>query len=159
MADSAEAGNMPIISREWRCKEKITCGFHDTVLIGYRKLVFDMAKTDILDTYWNSHKAQDDSDSVQAESSLESSSRPKQKPVGGGLRSGNVHARTRSASDGAAIASSGYQLTPHHPAWNLPPMLDTFGPLLLPIYRACLLRKRILITGNAPVQQICDFGR
>ncbi len=37
-------------------------------------------------------------------------------------------------------------------------MLDTFGPLVFPIYRAALLRKRILISCHAPVRQMCDFG-
>lgn len=38
-------------------------------------------------------------------------------------------------------------------------MLDKFGPLIFPIHRAALLRKRILISCHAPVHETCDFGR
>jgi hypothetical protein len=52
----------------------------------------------------------------------------------------------------------GQTLSPHHPAWSLPHLLEAFGPLIFPIHRAALLRKRILITAHAPVQEPCNFG-
>lgn len=69
------------------------------------------------------------------------------------------HARTRSVSDGVALVSPAHGLTPFHPAWSLVKLLDTFGPLIFPIHRAALLRKRILISAHAPVHEICNFGR
>ena len=36
-------------------------------------------------------------------------------------------------------------------------LLDTFGPLIFPLYRASLLRKRILLMGSPPVQRNCNF--
>jgi hypothetical protein len=67
------------------------------------------------------------------------------------------HNRNRSASDGTALLPPGHNLSTYHPAWSLIPLLDTLGPLIFPIYRAALLRRRILIAGHAPVQETCDF--
>lgn len=62
-------------------------------------------------------------------------------------------------SDGAALlAAPGHKLSPYHPAWSLTRLLDTFGPLIFPIQRAALLRKRILISCHAPVHEMCNFG-
>lgn len=68
------------------------------------------------------------------------------------------HARNRSASDGTSVVPAGHRLSPYHPAWSLTSLLDKFGPLIFPIHRAALLRKRILISCHAPVHEICDFG-
>jgi len=68
------------------------------------------------------------------------------------------HGRNRSASDGTALLPPGHNLSAYHPAWSLPAMLDAFGPLIFPIQRAALLRKRILITTHAPVEEACNFG-
>jgi hypothetical protein len=68
------------------------------------------------------------------------------------------HSRKRSASDGTALIPPGHRLSPFHPAWSLTKLLDTFGPLIFPIQRAALLRKRILISTHAPVHEICNFG-
>jgi len=37
-------------------------------------------------------------------------------------------------------------------------MLQTLGPLLFPIYRASLLRKRILLISQPPLLPFCRFG-
>jgi hypothetical protein len=52
-----------------------------------------------------------------------------------------------------------HTLSPDHPALSLINYLDLFGPLAFPIYRAALLRERILILGQAPVEQACKFGK
>ncbi|ERS97232.1 hypothetical protein HMPREF1624_06563 [Sporothrix schenckii ATCC 58251] len=68
------------------------------------------------------------------------------------------HSRSRSVSDGTALLlPPGHRLSPHHPAWSLTTLLDTFGPLIFPIYRAALLRKRILISTHAPVRETNNF--
>jgi len=67
------------------------------------------------------------------------------------------HTRNRSASDGGALVPAEHKLSPYHPAWRLTSLLDKFGPLIFPIHRAALLRKRILISCHAPVHEICDF--
>ncbi|KAK5129221.1 hypothetical protein LTR08_003745 [Meristemomyces frigidus] len=43
------------------------------------------------------------------------------------------------------------------PALHWPALLDTFGPLVFPLYRAALLRKRILLLGTPPVQSNCNI--
>ncbi|KAJ6080755.1 hypothetical protein N7499_005629 [Penicillium canescens] len=48
-------------------------------------------------------------------------------------------------------------LTPFHPASSLPGLMDCFGPLIFPLYRAALLRKRILFMGEAPVHTACNY--
>jgi hypothetical protein len=45
-----------------------------------------------------------------------------------------------------------HTLASHHPAASLLELLDLFGPLLFPLYRAALLRKRILLVTEAPVE-------
>ncbi len=81
-----------------------------------------------------------------------------QRPPPFGSRS--QHTRNRSASDGTALLlPPGHRLSPHHPAWSLTSLLETFGPLIFPIYRAALLRKRILISTHAPVREVNNFGR
>lgn len=45
-----------------------------------------------------------------------------------------------------------------HPALSMLDLLSTFGPLLFPLHRAALLRKRILLLGSTPVQPSCNFG-
>lgn len=69
------------------------------------------------------------------------------------------HTRNRSASDGGSLAPAQHKLSPYHPAWSLTSLLDKFGPLIFPIQRAALLRKRILISTHAPVHEVCDFGK
>ena len=66
--------------------------------------------------------------------------------------------RDRAVSTGSALALPGQSLSNHHPALSLPTLLDTFGPLIFPLYKAALLRKRILLVGQAPVELSCDFG-
>lgn len=70
----------------------------------------------------------------------------------------NGHARNRTSSDATALELPGQNLSPFHPALSLPEFIDTFGPLIFPLYRAALLRKRILLIGQAPVELNCNYG-
>lgn len=118
-----------------------------------RQLTTDRKQTDILTQYW------------EANSSCESlapqpfGKTPPTSPNVSfkGGRPGKGHSRTRSASDGGALIPPGHRLSPYHPAWSLTSLLDTFGPLIFPIHRAALLRKRILISTHAPVHEVCNF--
>lgn len=49
-------------------------------------------------------------------------------------------------------------LTPFHPASSLPDLIESFGPLIFPLYKAALLRKRILLMTEAPVHIPCNYG-
>ncbi|KAI0010180.1 hypothetical protein F4779DRAFT_579071 [Xylariaceae sp. FL0662B] len=109
----------------------------------------------ILEQYWaeNQARAGADEEPTVPKESVESPSISFQTPH----RPPREHLRNRSFSDGTAMLQPGHKLSPFHPAWSLTKLLDTFGPLIFPIQRAALLRKRILISGHAPVQEACDF--
>ena len=71
----------------------------------------------------------------------------------GGLSPG----KSRGYSNTTGAQSSEQALHPSHPARSLLRFLDTFGPLSFPLYRAGLLRKRILIIAEPPVRESCNF--
>lgn len=66
-----------------------------------------------------------------------------------------------SASDNESFAPSTNGHAPilpkSHPARSLPSFLDAFGPLAFKIWKAALARERILIVGDIPVEQGCNF--
>ncbi|KAJ5820905.1 uncharacterized protein N7525_010189 [Penicillium rubens] len=64
---------------------------------------------------------------------------------------------TRAATAPSAMQWYWKPLTPFHPASSLPGFTECFGPLIFPLYRAALLRKRILFMGEAPVHTSCNF--
>lgn len=125
------------------------------------RLASDREQTQLLQEYWDKCGARDSgrqfdhiaiSDSPLASPALSFAKiRPNQW--------GGEHARNRSVSEGAALMPPGHRLSPFHPAWSLAKLLDTFGPLIFPIHRAALLRKRILISAHAPVHEVCNFGK
>ncbi|KAM0562056.1 hypothetical protein ACHAPJ_002500 [Fusarium lateritium] len=117
------------------------------------KLAEDRKNTSILDDYWvaNREKPGNGNRRLSGETPVSSpalNSQPFPR---------KTHSRNRSASDGASLIPPGNKLSPYHPAWSLTSLLDKFGPLIFPIHRAALLRKRILISCHAPVHEICDF--
>ncbi|KAL2015605.1 hypothetical protein VTK56DRAFT_5184 [Thermocarpiscus australiensis] len=119
------------------------------------KLAADPKQTHLLEEYWDNNGESGTSTARPLrDPALDSpvfslkSSRP-------GL--GEWHPRRLSASDGAALIPAGNKLSSFHPAWSLTSLLDTFGPLIFPIYRAALLRKRILISCHAPVHEVCNY--
>lgn len=121
------------------------------------RLAADREQTQLLEEYWDRNGAGE----TTAPQPLKDI--PLESPLLGvktarpGL--GRGHTRNRSASDGTALIPPGHRLSPFHPAWSLTSLLDTFGPLIFPIHRAALLRKRILISCHAPVHEICNFGK
>lgn len=117
----------------------------------------DQTETKVLEDYWELHRQRDDAKLI--ETSLDSPSNIRFNPTRQHLGKAKGHTRNRSASDGTTLLPPGHNLSSHHPAWSLTALLDTFGPLIFPIYRAALLRRRILIAGHAPVHETCDFGK
>ncbi|KAF4964347.1 hypothetical protein FSARC_7714 [Fusarium sarcochroum] len=118
------------------------------------KLAEDRKNTTILEEYWvaNREKSSNGNRRLSGETPVSSPSLNSQ-PF-----PRKTHSRNRSASDGASLIPPGNKLSPYHPAWSLTSLLDKFGPLIFPIHRAALLRKRILISCHAPVHEICDFA-
>lgn len=45
-----------------------------------------------------------------------------------------------------------------HPIRALKEMIRTFRALTFPLHRKALLRRRIILLGHAPVQQMCQYG-
>lgn len=96
----------------------------------------------MLDNFWEAHKMTD----TQQDGS----------PSISQTAAGYQKLRALSIS---TLASPGTtpNLPPYHPALALPELLTVFGPLIFPLSRAALLRKRILILGEAPVELMCNF--
>ncbi|KPI37621.1 uncharacterized protein AB675_4003 [Cyphellophora attinorum] len=63
----------------------------------------------------------------------------------------------RSMSTTSVGIVGSHAFTPHHPAARLMETLQLFGPLLFPLYRAALLRKRILLISEAPIELACNI--
>ncbi|EHK41440.1 hypothetical protein TRIATDRAFT_173886, partial [Trichoderma atroviride IMI 206040] len=110
-------------------------------------LVKDRSQTEILEKYWNTNKAKEGETFSAIASPIS--------PVLDPLR--KAHERNSSLTDGVSLFQPEHKLSPYHPAWSLPELLDRFGPLIFPIHRAALLRQRILISCHAPVHEICNF--
>ena len=110
--------------------------------MGGRQLVLDPSKTQPLEEYWSVHCLRD--------SEHGDDSRPSSSSHGSAVKH-----RARVASYGTESVPLG--LSSHHPALALPASIFTFGPLLFPLYKAALLRKRILLMHQAPVELACNF--
>lgn len=106
-----------------------------------RKLVLDPSKIRPLEDYWIAHQVQ--------ESRHGNDSRPASSSAGSEAK------LQESVITEVPMARMG--LSPYHPALTLPSMIDSFGPLIFPLYKAALLRKRILLMHEAPVQLACNF--
>ncbi len=106
----------------------------------------------MLEEFWEKNRLQEEHDTEEAEDgspvpkTLDNSPRP------------NGYRRPPAIGDAAAMMTSHQTLSPHHPAISLPRLLNNFGPLIFPLYRAGLLRKRILMVGEPPVEPNCNFG-
>ncbi|OJD13537.1 hypothetical protein AJ78_06021 [Emergomyces pasteurianus Ep9510] len=114
-----------------------------------RCLADDPDMTEPLSAYWETYQLSEDAISLPDSplGSIESLKTPVR----------DVYARHRALSDATALLTSKQSLAPYHPALSLPEFLDTFGPLVFQLYRAALLRKRILLVGEAPVEESCNF--
>ena len=119
-----------------------------------RRLARDVVKkasaqdTDPLEAFWERHKL--DGNAKDAATDSPSTSRSD-------LPASMDRTRQRARSDVTGGLTSDQEVGSDHPALCMPNLLDTFGPLTFPLFRAALLRRRILFLGQAPVQQTCNF--
>ncbi|KAL7272022.1 hypothetical protein RUND412_005192 [Rhizina undulata] len=121
-----------------------------------RQYAQDPNNTDPLRNYYNQHKLAPDSQPPPLSPLLDAPSALRYRPSGSQnrLRSpDSLRIRRRTTSD----VTSATDLSPHHPARSLGEFIDVLGPLLFPLYRAALCRKRILIITTAPVERACKF--
>ncbi|KAJ5167422.1 uncharacterized protein N7482_006203 [Penicillium canariense] len=110
-----------------------------------QKYAADMSDLQPLSDYWDSFRI-GGPDSSAPDSPIDS-------PLSLRFRPGDRPdaLRNRVFSDAMVLETSRPALTPFHPASSLPDFIESFGPLIFPLYRAALLRKRILIMAEAPV--------
>jgi hypothetical protein len=113
-----------------------------------------MENTERLEEYWDKHRLHEGDTSRELGTDSPLSYRSSINP-----RSLNGQRLSRTVTDATALTGTPRLLAPHHPALSLPDMIESFGPLIFRLYRAALLRKRILLVGEAPVHQTCDFGK
>ena len=111
------------------------------------KQVKDIQNYPGLEEYWQEHKLDEDRRPKMPDESTDTLSHDGQ---------ANGYQKSRSMSTGSAFAEGAHTLAPHHPATTLMEMLSVFGPLIFPLYRAALLRKRILLVTEAPVEFACN---
>lgn len=122
-------------------------------------LAQDPSQTQSLEEFWATHQSKPNEHTSDPESPVNSPSVDKvQRRDEKHQVNGQPRPRGRGLSTVSAMPP-GLALSPDHPARSLPDFLDTFGPLIFPIYKAALLRKRILLVGQAPVELTCNFGK
>ncbi|OOQ87845.1 hypothetical protein PEBR_16741 [Penicillium brasilianum] len=116
-----------------------------------QKYAMDMSDMQSLTDYWESFRI-GGSESSAPDSPIDS-------PLSHRFRPGDRPAahRNRAFSDAMVLENSRPALSPFHPASSLPDFIESFGPLIFPLYRAALLRKRILIMAEAPVHTPCNY--
>lgn len=126
----------------------------------FRKFAADTLDHQPLEQYYEANKMNDAADvpdsPAESPSSLRYRPSSRYKPPFDRL---DNRTRARSISDTTAVlALPGQTLSPYHPALSLPEFVDTFGPLVFPLYRAALCRQRILLIAGAPVELSCNYG-
>ncbi|KAE9969513.1 hypothetical protein EG327_010626 [Venturia inaequalis] len=107
-----------------------------------RQLVTHNDNLSSLEEYWDEHKAPSDSSGESSEDPIS--------PFTAAQR------RVRPISS-VSLAPPNQTLPPFHPAHTILEYLDTFGPLLFPLHRAALLRKRILFITPPPMKLTCEY--
>jgi hypothetical protein len=117
----------------------------DSLMKLARKLVEHPSDSDSLEKYWDQYKI--------AESELNNTTSPQLSPFSLAQR------RSRGLSSTTLTIEDKQTLPIYHPARSFVDYLNMFGPLVFPLHRAALLRKRILIITPAPIRQACEFGK
>ncbi|KAF7194452.1 DENN domain-containing protein 11 [Pseudocercospora fuligena] len=105
-----------------------------------KQAVQNSADTRPFELFWKKHRSDGDSKRKSAGPSSSSPSASKKRK-----RAGSEATLAGFNVDGAWPLD--------HPALSVPNILETFGPLLFPIHRAALSRRRILFLGSPSVQR------
>jgi hypothetical protein len=129
-----------------------------SVLIQESGLIVDTSSTHILEEFWEAHNSCGPSQDSDSNFLVNFPSTLKYIPTKSTSAQPQSHGRNRSVSDGTTLELAGQSLSGYHPVWSLARLVEAFGPLIFPIYRAALLRRRILITAYAPIEETCNFG-
>ncbi|KAF2756796.1 hypothetical protein EJ05DRAFT_501351 [Pseudovirgaria hyperparasitica] len=112
-----------------------------------RILAHDCLRTDILEQFWEEHKAyvEDEAHVTEISNGSLGNTSPKQ------------HSRRRALSNLINVITDDKTLPLFHPALSMMEFVDTFGPLIFPLWRVALLRKRIVLMTAPPVKRACEF--
>ena len=117
-----------------------------------------------LEVFWQKHQLRDGGQRSSQETSPaispqapRSRERMRESPATSANGTNGSHGPLHSGASGFSTGNHLLNLS-NHPASSLPIFLNIFGPLVFPLYRAALLRKRILFVGDAPVEEACHFG-
>lgn len=138
---------------EEACKVRHAIDFHNFFLMSFiRQCANNISDTQALEEYWDKYHVRDN------ELRLEDTPPDSPAVLRTSLKADHPLRSRSSLSDAAGLETTKPFLAPYHPALSLPDFLENFGPLIFPLYRASLLRKRILIVTEAPVQISCDYG-
>ncbi|KAJ5131465.1 Protein of unknown function DUF2347 [Penicillium bovifimosum] len=115
------------------------------------KYADNMSNMQDLCDYWDAYKIGGSESAPESplDSPLSVRFRPGERP--------SHSSRNRAFSDAMVLETFRPALTPFHPASSLPDFVDCFGPLIFPLYRAALLRKRVLFMCEAPVHTTCNY--
>lgn len=113
----------------------------------------DVKNTQPLQEFWDQH------DQSKAGGSERPPSSPSASPtaVRSHQNGSQPRSRRRGLSTVSAMDRPGRLLPPSHPILSLPGFIDLFGPLVYPLMREALLRKRILLVTSPPVRVACEF--
>lgn len=111
-----------------------------------RETVQDLENRTPLERLWEKHGTNEAGNGAASSTSKRSS-----------LPSG--FKRKRALSDATGSFATEGLMSLDHPALSMTTLITTFGPLLFPLYREALLRKRILLLGSTPVQPTCNYGK
>lgn len=123
-------------------------------MLPIRQIITHPSRTNLLEEYWEKFRIREESagldGSLESPPGFEDHQTPQKHK--------DTPNRKRASSDATALSRPHQGLGTYHPALSLPELVTTFGPLIFPLYKSALLRKRILILGEPPVQTSCDFG-
>ncbi|KAI9725879.1 MAG: hypothetical protein M1828_002508 [Chrysothrix sp. TS-e1954] len=117
-----------------------------------RRMQRDPSATHILDSYWTEHNEHSSRATSNVIDDLDPNKQPS-RPV----------RKRQAASDHEASYSSGSiamkptDNTSANPAHSTRDLLLEFGPLLFPLFRAILLRQRVLLIQHPPLRKACEF--
>jgi hypothetical protein len=113
-----------------------------------RQQVEDPSDLRTLENFWETSKLSPEAQNAEVPPA---SSRNNAEP------SSNGYTKPRTMSTATTYIQPHHTLTPYHPALALMDSIQLFGPLIFPLFRAALLRKRILIITDAPVESACNL--
>lgn len=115
-----------------------------------RSQIKNVKDTTALEKYWEKYQALPGHGQVQT---------PYDSTEQFGTQQPNGYRKSRTMSTATTYVSTNHSLAPHHPALALLDSIRLFGPLIFPLYRAALLRKRILFVTDTPVEFSCNLGK